>query len=59
MCHVFVCSFFFFLKEKVNPPCEMTERQIFTMATQVASALVSILINMSLHFRPQVGLANQ
>lgn len=26
-------------QEKVNPPCEMTERRIFTMAKQVASAL--------------------
>lgn len=39
-----VCCF----KEKVTPPCEMTERRIFTMAKQVASALVSILINLVL-----------
>lgn len=37
----------FFFQENVNPPCEMTERRLFTMAKQVASALVSMLINMS------------
>lgn len=30
------------MKEKVDPPCEMTERRIFIMAKQVASALVSV-----------------
>lgn len=43
-----------FLKEKVTPPCEMTERRIFTMAKQVASALVSMSNNVSDWFRPQV-----
>lgn len=28
-------------QEHADPPCEMTERRIFTMANQVASALVS------------------
>lgn len=37
-------NFFYFLfsKERVNPPCEMTERRMFIMAKQVASALVSV-----------------
>ena len=35
-----------FFQENVDPPCEITERRIFTMAQQVASALVS----MKMHF---------
>lgn len=36
---------FLCIQEKVDPSCEMTERRIFTMAKQVASALVSMPIN--------------
>lgn len=32
----------FIFQDNVDPPCQMTERRIFTMAKQVASALVSI-----------------
>uniref|UniRef100_A0A8C7X5U1 Serine/threonine/tyrosine kinase 1b n=1 Tax=Oryzias sinensis TaxID=183150 RepID=A0A8C7X5U1_9TELE len=32
-------SFLWRCRERVDPPCEMTERRIFTMAKQVASAL--------------------
>lgn len=42
---MYIQFLFNLFKDKVNPPCEMTERRILTMAQQVASGLVSGLIN--------------
>lgn len=49
--YIYICIYLYclfvvyFCKDKVNPPCEMTERRILTMAQQVASALVCLLMN--------------